>query len=155
MRLRLDHLIVRALLWAIFILAACLSVRAGDDEVFVWRAFTSSVVASNSAATSTVFNVQSHRPVGLYAAQIEVSGPGTLTNLALEASVDGMNFDRPMLSTGSRMGYLASSFATNSGANSDGKDVIQFAPPIARFYRLTVSEAAVGAATVTVHVAVQ
>lgn len=140
---------------AVIAVLCCAAAPAEELETYTWPAFTDQAISSNGSVTSLTFSAQSRKLIGNWSAQIIVTGPGTITNLALEASNNGVDFSRPMLSTGARMGYIASSFATNSGAAADGKDVIQFAPPVARFYRLTASEAGIGAVTTTVTVAAQ
>lgn len=127
---------------------------AGEGNVQFWQPFASQSISTNCSVTSSTWSASSVVE-GNWSVQLKATGPGSLTNITLEASNNGSDFTRPMLSTGSRMGYISSSFTTNSGTSSNGIDLIQIAPPIAMYYRITASEAAAGMSTVSVWIAVQ
>jgi len=110
---------------------------SGFLALFVWVAyaqnpvvskivFSSEAVASGTNAVSSIISLGLMKPDGSFAAQITVTGDGTV-DFTYECSIDGASFVEG--------GTIYDDFSVTSGPGSDGKDVKEFYPETSKYIR--------------------
>jgi len=102
--------------------------------IVVTKIFDAEGIAKAGVATSKAIDLNQREPERAYSLQITVTGDGNIT-VIYEVSNDGVTYVNP---TGATAIFTA--FAKTSGPGSDGKSLLAFTPPLARFLRIKATE---------------
>lgn len=137
------HCIIKRLLM-ITLLLAFLASPVIARELYVVKVFDAVTVALSANSTSSIIDLAmpTTRPLlalagsGYFSLQIQVTGDGT-AKFEYLLSNDGTNFLEPSSATD-----IASGITKTSGPGSDGKDIFSFAPLLANFIQIKVTETA-------------
>jgi hypothetical protein len=117
--------------------------------ISVLKVFDQEAITQNTAETKIV-DLSRYNCEGFFSMQIAVVGAGTVT-VTYSLSNDGTNYITP-----SGTSALFTTFGATSGESSDGKSLVSFDPPLAKYIKIIATENNAGAiTTLDLHLAIQ
>ena len=124
----------------------------GNAPIYTERLFTSQSISASANATSNPLDLRNIATNGFFSVQYTLTGTGTAKieyNLSNEDAMT--NLLEPTSAAD-----IASGLTATSGPGADGKDVVSFAPELARWLRIKVTETGgANAVVMTLDLAVQ
>jgi hypothetical protein len=136
----------RYLLIGVMLALPAVAVLAKDD-IYTVQAFSGTALANTQTVTSAAIDLNNYRAAGTFAAQLQVSGPGSV-KVEYQVAINGTDYVEP---TGAS--DVFSGFCATNGPGADGKGIASFAPVVARYLRLKLTST--GVTTNSVWIAVR
>ena len=142
--------IILSIFLAIMLLMSPLLGVCGDKQATVSavKIIDAEEIDASGSYTTSVIDLAQTR--GYFSIQYEITGDGTLI-LSYTMSNDGTNY---LLPSGSST--IATGLTKTSGPGGDGKDILPFTPPVAKFIKFVATETSTtDSATITMYHAIQ
>lgn len=103
-------------------------------DIYIKRLLNSRIITAGDSHTSTSIDLGDYTNNGEFGASIVLTGSGRV-DVSYELSYDNVTYVLPTTAFD-----IYTGFSATSGAASNGKDIIEFTPEVARYIRLKVDE---------------